>query len=387
MKRPKRSFWKKLATGIVLGVAGLVNTVSGADSGTLCNPVTLDNFLTNNYSVRTRIENFEGEDKHLNKSTFGVAPVNGKYNRFKEIFRSYHFNGEQNGKDIDWNSYGAIIPKFKTGNLEHSISIFGETGDKQGVGMEGITSFGSLDLFLNIEENFSRDSTRRGLGFEYGFGEEWNFGAGVDTVSTAEGDTNYWFGKTIWNVDENHQIGGGIRLSDNEIGTNRLGTYVMRHGDVSWGNRTFFVYDWKDDSEMIWFKSTLAQNPAYSKNGSGPAFVGRNQGYILSPHVINSPVTTIEPPTVVERSKKGLVLGVDGKITDTGESRGFIGHYLGYQFGDFGIYGSYKNGIGGVDDSYGPHAVWHLGPVKLEGNYDFENNRSYASLSAYIPIK
>lgn len=389
MKPKKQSLWKKLIIGTVATLAGIVGSASGAGSGTLSNPVTFDNFLKNNYSVRTRIEHTESEDEHLTKATTGIAPVDGKYNRFKEIFRSYHFNGEQNGKDIDWDSWGLIIPRFKAGNLENSISVFGESGDKQGIGMEGITSFGDIDLFVNVENSFSSDSRRVGVGFEHGFGETWNFGAGIDKIDTPSGDTDYWSGKAVWNMDDNHQVGAGLRLADNDVGTNRLGTYFMRHGDVSWGNRTFFVYDWKDNFEGLWFKSTMAENPAYSKNGSGPAFVGRNQGYILSPHVINSPVTTIEPPTVVERSKKGWAFGIDGRIINTGERKGYVGHYLGYQFGNFGVYGSYKNGIGKVSDSYGVHGVLGKGPVKLEAGHEFfedRKGRDYVSVSLYIPL-
>ncbi len=388
-KSKKQSLWKTLVIGTVATLAGIVGSASGASSGTLSNPVTAENFLKNNYSVRTRIEHTEGKDEHLTKSTIGIAPVDGKYNRFREIFRSYHFNGKQNGKDIDWNSWGLIIPRFKAGNLENSISVFGESGDKQGIGMEGITSLGKLDLYLNVEDSFSSDSRRLGVGFEHGFGETWNFGAGIDKINTPNGNTDYWSGKAVWNIDDNHQVGAGLKLADNDIGTNRLGTYFMEYGDIKWGNRTFFVYDWKDNFEGLWFKSTIAENPTFSKNGSGPAWVGRNQGYILSPHVLNSPVTTIEPPTVVERSKKGLAFEIDGRIINTGERKGYVGYYLGYQFGNFGVYGSYKNGIGNISDSYGVHGVLGKGPVKLEVGHQFfedRKDRTYASVSLYIPF-
>ncbi len=389
MKPKKMPLWKKLAVGIVTTLAGIIGNANAANSGTLSNPVTFNNFLKNNYSVRTRLEHTESKDEHLTKGTIGIAPVDGKYSRFNEIFRSYHFNGEVGGKDTDWNSYGLIIPRFKTGDLEYSASVFGESGDKQGIGMEGITSFGDLDLFLNIEDSFSSDSRRVGAGFEHGFGETWNFGAGIDKVDTPEGDINYFSGKTIWNMDKNHQLGVGLLLPDNDIRTKKLGAYFMRHGDVKWGNRTILIYDWKHGSENIAFKSTTAENPTFSKNGSGPAFVGRNQGYILSPHVINSPVTTIEPPTVVERSKKGLAFRVSGNINTTGKRKGYIEGDLGYQFGNLGIYGTYTNGIGGVSDSYGVHGVLGKGPVKLEAGHQFfedRKDRSYVSVSLYIPL-
>lgn len=389
MKPKKQSLWKTLAVSAVATLAGIVGSASGTGSGTLSNPVTAENFLKNNYSIRTRIEHTESEDEHLAKATIGIAPVNGNYNRFREIFRSYHFNGEQNGKDIDWDSWGLIIPRFKAGYLENSISIFGESGDKQGIGMEGITSLGKLDLYLNVEDSFSSDSRRLGVGFEHGFGETWNFGAGIDKIDTPNGNTDYWSGKAVWNMDNNHQVGAGLRLANNDVGTNRLGTYFMRHGNIKWGNRSILIYDWKNGSENIYFKSTLAENPTFSKNGSGPAFVGRNQGYILSPHVINSPVTTIEPPTVVERSKKGLVFKVAGNINTTKKRKGWISGEAGYQFGNFGIYGSYKNGIGVISDSYGVHGVLGKGPVKLEiGRQFFENrkDRNYVSVSLYIPL-
>jgi len=404
MKPIKLPFWKRVLIGAVAAVAsvtGLANIARGEGSGTFCNPVTFDNFAKNKYSIRSRLENFDGEDEHLNKGTFGIAPVDGKYNRFAEMFRSYHFNGEENRKDIDWNSWGLIIPRFKSGGsdgLEHSISVFGESGDKQGIGTEAITRLPDLDLdlYVNAEKSFSGDSRRLGFGFEHGFGETWNFGAGVDKVDTPQGDATYTSGKAIWNMDKNNQIGSGIRLSNNDIGTNKLAAYFMRHGDVKWGNRSIFIYDWKDGFKKIHFRSTFAENPTFSRKGSGPAFVGRNQGYILSPHVINSPVTTIEPPTVVERSKKGLAARILGDITTTDQRKGFIEADLGYQFGNLGIYGFHKNGFGGVSDFYGAHAVLKLDetplkvPLKLEAGYekfkDGREDRSYVSLSAYIPV-
>ncbi len=389
MKPKKQSLWKTLAVGAVATLAAIVGSASGAGSGTLSNPVTAENFLKNNYSVRTKIEHTEGEDEHLTKSTIGIAPVDGKYNRFREIFRSYHFNGEQNGKDIDWDSWGLIIPRFKVENLENSISVFGESGDKKGIGMEGITSLGKLDLYLNVEDSFSSDSRRLGVGFEHGFGETWNFGAGIDKINTLKGDTDYLSGKAVWNIDDNHQVGAGLKLADNNIGTNRLGTYFMEYGDIKWGTRSILIYDWKNGYENISFKSTIAENPTFSKNGSGPAWVGRNQGYILSPHVLNSPVTTIEPPTVVERSKKGLVFKVAGNINTTEKRKGWISGEAGYQFGNFGVYGSYKNGIGSISDSYGVHGVLGKGPVKLEVGHEFfedRKDRNYVSVSLYIPF-
>lgn len=371
-------------------VTGLANLVSGANSGTLSNPVTIQNALKNDYSLRTRIEQTEAEDTHLTKTTFGMAPWQDGHSRFKEVFRSYHYDGKQNGSNVDWDTYGLIIPKFNNGGLEHSISVFGETGDREGMGMEAITSFGKLDLYLNAEKSSSNDARRLGFRFEHNYGGTFNLGAGFDEVETVGGKTNYWSGKVVWNMDENHQLGGALRLSDNDTGTNRAVGYVMRHGkDISWGNRSFIVYDQKEDFENIWFRSTFAQNPTFSRNGSGPAFVGTNQGYIVSPHVVNSPVTTIEPPSTVERSSNGAALRIGGNISNTdGLRKGHIGTEVGYQFGgNFGVYGYSNNGIGGVEDSYGVHAVARLGKyVKLEVDHDFKGEDTWASASMCIPL-
>src|SRR4030042_1341136 len=360
--KKKQSFWRNLAIGAVAFVSGLAGVVSGANSGTLVNPVTAENLLKNDYTMRARAEQTETEDTHLTKVTTGVAPTSEKYNRFNEFWRSYHFIGEQNGKDVQWDNFGLIVPKFKTGELEHSINIYGESGDRESIGVEGIASLGKWDLFYVTEDNSTSESKRIGSGIEYGFGETWNFGAGVDRVDTPNGDINYFTGKTIWNIDKNHQTGAGAKLADNELGTNRVAAYFMRHGDVSWGNRTYVLYDWKEnkDLETLTFQTIFAENPLFGKLGSGPAFVGRNQGYLLSPEVISSPVTVVESPKINERSKKGLVFGANGCITDTGERKGYVEGDLGYQFGDFGGYGFYKNGIE-QPDSVGAYFSCNIG--------------------------
>jgi len=389
-KAKKPSFFKKLAIGAVAFASGLAGIASG-HSGTLMNPVTFEKFLGTDYTMRSRFEQTEAENTHLTKLTTGIAPTSERYSRGNEFWRSYHFSGEENGKEVDWDSYSLIIPRFKTEDLEHSIHVYGEQGDKESAGFEGITSFGKLDLFYTAEEVFSNDSRRVGAGIEYGYGETWNFGAGVDKVDTPQGDTTYLSGKAVWNINKNHQTGIGARLANNDIGTNRAAAFFMRHGDVEWGNRTYAYYDWKENYEALTFQTIFAQHPTFGKLIHGNAFVGRNQGYILSPEIIKSPATVIESPPIFERSKKGWSFGAYGSLQRPDEEwKGYLEADLGYNFGNYGAYVFSKNGIGGVEDSVGVSGIVYLGKhLKLEAShesYKDGNDRDWVGISAFLPL-
>jgi hypothetical protein len=394
----KQSVWKRIALS-ALTLASSFSSIANGNSGTLLNPVSVDNFLKNDYSARVREEHTEDTNTHLNKITFGVAPTSTPYGKGNEIYRSYHVDGEENGKKVDYDSYGFLIPRFKTGNLETSVSIYGEAGDKESVGAESVTNIGKLDIYFVGENSATTDSKREGFGLDYGYQEKLNFGARIDRVETPKGDVTYTSGKFVGNMDNNNQAGIGFKLADNDtVGTSRLAAFFMRYGKgVNLGNRTYTLYDWKNGLEAITFSTIFAQNTNFVEPIHGKAVVGSNQGYFLSSEIIKAPETVVETVPINERSKGGFAFGGAANLTKTPQTNGYKGTTeidAGYNFGKLGFYVFEKNGVGGVRDSRGLCASYTL-PLsrgcclKIEGSTErFEDAcyKTWASMSAFFPL-
>ncbi len=391
---PKQSFWKRIAKGAVLFAAGLTGIVN-AESGTLMNPVTSENFATTPFSMRARYEHTDAEDTHLNKVTTGISPTSPRYNRGIEFWRSYHYFGEEKGKQVDWDSFGFITPKVKFGDIESSSNIYAQAGEKKGGGIEQIFGLGKLDWYLNAEQDSTKETNRIGTGFEHNYGGTWNFGAGIDKVETPKGDTTYYSGKAVWNIDKNDQTGAGFKLADDDLGTNRIAGMFMRYGDVDWGNRTYALYDWKTDEsdfQAVTWQTIFAQNPTFNKLVHGTAFLGRNQGYLLSSEIMKSPVTVIESPPIFERGKKGFAFGGNGYMSRTNGNdwEGYAQADFGYNQGKYGgacVF--HKFGIGETENSNGVSGILYLGPFKLEASherFDDGQDRTWGSITAVIPL-
>ena len=107
------------------------------------------------------------------------------------------------------------------------------------------------------------------------------------------------------------------------------------------GARTRIRYDWNNETDFrtVDFESIIAENPTFSKNGSGPWIVGRNQSDMYSAQLFNAPTLKIEGSPVGARARHGIAGRIKGSFKDkAGENSGYLLGEAGYTFkGDRGI--------------------------------------------------
>jgi len=333
--KSKTSFKQKLrniAGAGLIGLAALTSNVKAQEIKPVENPQS-------EYSIRLRTESDSGEQTRFFKNTFGIAPFSKKgHQKYDEFVRIYNLTGEQKGEHMDYTAWGLISPEFNLGDLENSVSIFGLSGDRKGIGFQSKHSLDKWDLYLNAEKEklLGKDSTRIGFGVDYNFGEKFNPGIGFDRVKTSKGITDYVFGKLVVNATDTDQYGVGIRVASGADETHKIGVYYMHHGkEEPSGSRTRFYYDWNNETDFrgMSFESIIVENPTFSKSGSGPALVGRNQNYLFSKQLFESAPLVVERAPLGERARNGWVNRIAGNFKDNaGENSGYLEGNLGYTF-------------------------------------------------------
>lgn len=276
--------------------------------------------LIPSYSTRLRTEVDFGENTTFFKNTLGIAPYSAEHNKLNEIFRAYNYTGEKDGEHIDYTSWGGIFPRFKTGNLENEISVFGMDGDNQAIGFQSRHFLNKLIFTTNAEtvDQKGENPTRIGAGIDYTYGK-FTPGIGIDRVNNTKGITDYFTGKLMVDITKTDLVTMTLRLASGAEEKNRVGGVYMHYGnEETLGTRTRAFYEWNNqtDSREINFESIITQNPAFSK-ASGTLLAGRGLGESYSLQLYDEILPwKIERVPLGDRSRGGWGLGISGSIKE-----------------------------------------------------------------------
>lgn len=318
-------------------------------------------------TARARVENTDRGEEELFKTTLGFAFGDGR-----ETIRHYHFEGE----DQDWGALGVQVPKFKTGDVEHTLSIFGNYGDRDGLGVEDVAKWNGWTAILNLESNSTSGEDHYGFQLDKKVGK-FIVGGAFDRVSPEEGDDkDFVLGHAYFQADENNQFGIGVR-EDFESNMTSFSGYWLNYGkDKEWGTRTWVRHDSGNNFESTTLDSIIAQNPTFSKF-SAYWIAGRRDGEMFNETVVDNPLSP-EAVYLDERTADGLAFEIKGNRTENGSSTtGFVGGDVAYRWQeveignrpvDIGIKGGYKHLFGDSDSGVlnaGGGLGFDLGPGEV----------------------
>lgn len=377
--------------GVGLGLAALTGSASADTQKTDLG-----------YLFRTRTEVVNQGDSTSFKNTLGISPYSEKHSNFSEFFRAYEFTGKANGEsdDMNYTNWGLNLPDFSVGGVDNSVSVFGLTGDRQGLGIQSVHDIGNTNLVLNLEKEnqLGRDSKRIGFGVDQRLNDKLVAGIGYDEVKTSEGKTKYFLGKITLDASKTDQMGIGFSIKDFEGNkTNSIGGHWLHYGkDEKWGTRTRVKYDWDNQTDFkgISFESIVAQNPAFSKP-CAYWIVGRDQNEMYSAELFAAPQLVVEREPLADRVRdSGWAAEIKGNIREQeGERSGYVKTDIGYTFkrNKSGIRSSftgfYRNDVSELNnDSVGASALIDIGSnFRIETSHEVPSqgeSRTYCSAQA-----
>jgi len=247
-------------------------------------------------SVRARVE-YTDKAMDSTKETVGLS------NNGNEFFRVYNIHGDT----------GDYLTPALTTSLG---TVFANTGDKSGVGVEVPIKFGDTKLTLNAEG--ARNGARRiGAQITQKFGD-LSTSLAYDQVHTREGNRNQILMNTIYTMP-NDQVGAAFVKSGlgSDLSGNSANAFWCHFGPKEkFGTRTWAKYDWNDDNgntKLTW-SSINAQNPTFSIFSS-PWLVDRTaSGDMYAMGVVENGLAAERVPLGC-RSKEGFVSEISGCIT------------------------------------------------------------------------
>lgn len=372
MTNKQLSGWRK-----ALGIAGIVagslipslslgaDATEGDKTGTPTIPC----------SVRTRLEATDGRDSGNNKysnwqTTLGITDC--RIPQIGELARWYHNESERELKGekvhTDFDAAGMKMPWPILGR-EGTISIFGVSGDKDGVGSELQYNVGPTVLTLNLEKASKPfDAQRVGGEVDWNVNKTLSLGAGFDNIKTDTENTNFYLVRAEFFPGEKDRIGVAFREAQSDVNGNThtaLVDYTHSGKSEKIGMRGFGMASHNDKTGFTSFSGSaiVAQNPTFTirqKNAMCSYFdsvswlEGRGNGDMFDVPVVNQSVTFGERVPLNYRSRCGLVGQLDAGYTDKSDARNDeswnFGVTGGYTFNMQDIAGvKFKPGVIGFD--------------------------------------
>ena len=347
------SGWRKAVAVASLGLASILGgSEAVAETPKEKTPIVAEEKSQNNsmfekFNTRVRFEdteteNAQGDKTRVYRSTFGLTDCScPEREGLGEFFRVYDDRSiSADGKEQHWESIGAKHG-FNALGGKLCPSVFGATGDKEGVGTETRCDIGKLSIVGNAEKATRPfDATRLGIGADYKLTDKIIVGAGFDTVEQGEDRTNHFLGKVAFSPSEKDRFGLGISQSRSDLGTvtnSVIGDWG--HTNDSFGTRTYVMHSWNNKD---WKNTTAESINVFGVNGGKSTFhnplsydwmEGRRNGDMFDHSVVPQSVTYAERVPLNYRVSEGVVSRVLGSFTDNAgkESQTLRGD-LGYTF-------------------------------------------------------
>jgi hypothetical protein len=339
--------------------------------------------------LRNRVELTQTPAGTVEKFTLGDSPADaGKYGEF---FRAYCTES----KTDDWFNPSWNI---KEGNID--LTLFGETGKKDGFGVQTVYDIGnSIKPRVNFEHenNRGRISERKGFGIEKKIGSLTLY-ASFDNLSGP--DRNIPRAWLIYDIDKHNTVGIDYAVNNGAqngiVGKTHIidGAWVSYGSDKAFGLRNYFrgTHTEGAKKDALEFDLLLAQNPKFGRV-SGTGFIGSgvDKFYDTPAGTLKSPVSMTERTPLGERCRKGLAAQFDlianrnNSLPTTGSVRFEAGYAVPLSHGNYLCPTVFaKKLLGSKSPSTtGISAQYHLGNLLLEANVDNRNGK-YVSVQ-YTP--
>lgn len=220
---------------------------------------------------------------------------------------------------------GYTIPRFHTGDLEHSIFAYAVSSDFSGFGFESRhkkNKNSKWDLTLNAETR-TNDGRANHFGTEIGRRvRNTRFSFAYDRVGGVEGKQNQYLFTADSNLSnflgEDYSLNTGVaialRTHSREDNDKRIGHYLVfssKKHDIGFSSKTHFKFNESDDLEKFDGLFVFAQNPTNNLYEFRRA-IGRNvRGDERFSLEVIPPALDFRELNPINRSKEGFALTLE----------------------------------------------------------------------------